>query len=101
MFDYNDPEVINNITAILQPGDLVYDCIGGDQVRATCTEILQKIGGGTLPTVRWFAPTETGNVKVEFGRFTQLPQDFRPEKQRRFLLTIVRMFSQWSPSRTC
>ncbi|KAF3393055.1 Zinc-binding alcohol dehydrogenase domain-containing protein cipB [Talaromyces pinophilus] len=66
VFDYNDPEVINNITAVLQPGDLIYDCIGGDEVRTTCTEILRKIGGGTLPTVRWFAPTETGNVKVEF-----------------------------------
>ena len=81
VFDYNDPEVINNITAVLQPGDLVYDCIGGDEVRTTCTEILRKIGGGTLPTVRWFAPTETGNVKVEFGMFTQVAQNFRAEKK--------------------
>jgi hypothetical protein len=74
VFDYNDPDVIKNITTLLQPGDLVYDCIGSDEVRAACTEILQNIGGGILPTVRWFAPTETGNVNVQFGMPVQLPQ---------------------------
>ncbi|EED24597.1 alcohol dehydrogenase, putative [Talaromyces stipitatus ATCC 10500] len=66
VFEHDDPEVIKKITAILQPGDLVFDCIGSDDVREICTEILQQIGGGTLPTVRWFTPSETGNVKVEF-----------------------------------
>lgn len=89
VFDYNDPEVINKITTVLQPGDLVYDCIGGDKVRATCTEILQKIGGGTLPTVRWFAPTETGNVKVEFGVYTYLCENASNTKSESSMLTIL------------
>lgn len=69
MFDYNDSSVVDKITSILKPGDLVFDCIGGGDVVAKCAEVLSRLGGGALPTVKYELKQGHENVKVEFGKF--------------------------------
>ncbi len=65
-FDHKDPKVVEKILEILKPGDLVLDSIGlGTDV--VCGEILGKIGGGILPTVRWPVGPYPENVKGVLG----------------------------------
>jgi len=41
-------------------------------------EVLSKIGGGTLATVRHPVPNDFPNVEVTFGMFPTLPQQDQP-----------------------
>ncbi|OKL60155.1 hypothetical protein UA08_04906 [Talaromyces atroroseus] len=66
VFDYNDADVVDKVTAFLKEGDLVFDCIGTQDVMGACGGILSKIGGGKLPTVRYPEPSTYDNVTNSF-----------------------------------
>ena len=67
VFDHADPKVADKILSILKPGDLVVDSIGSKETQTACGEILEKIGGGILPTVRHLQIQFPDNVKATFG----------------------------------
>lgn len=67
VFDHNDSNVINNILKVLKPGDVVLDCIGYGDCQDQCAEVLSKLGGGKLPTVRWPTPCKFDNVELEIS----------------------------------
>lgn len=68
VFDYNDPDILENLLSVLNSGDLVVDCISTEDTQTKCGEILGKLGGGTLPVMLPKAGTFPENVKVVFGK---------------------------------
>lgn len=67
VFDYNDSNVVDQILAVLRPGDYVVDCISTDETATTCGEIVEKIGGGKLPVVDHLQKTYPESVEASMG----------------------------------
>ncbi|PYH78043.1 putative quinone oxidoreductase [Aspergillus uvarum CBS 121591] len=66
VFDHRNPNVIDQIASILQPGDYVVDCIGSPDTQAKCGELLGRTGGGTLPVMLWPQAELPQNVRAVF-----------------------------------
>ncbi|KAJ5939218.1 alcohol dehydrogenase [Penicillium verhagenii] len=49
--DYKDPNAVEQVVSLLQPGDYIVDCISTKDTQANCGEILSRIGGGKLLVV--------------------------------------------------
>lgn len=67
VFDYNHTDVVQNILELLKPGDFVFDAMGYDHTQKVTAEIVSRLGGGKLPTVRWPVETRFKNVEIEAG----------------------------------
>lgn len=67
VFDHKDPNVITSILKILKEGDVVYDVIGSPESQDCSAEVLSKIGGGVLATVRFRVPKHFPNVETTCG----------------------------------
>ena len=75
-FDHRDPDVVEKILKVLKKGDLVFDCISfSRETQGVCGEILGKIGGGTLPVLRWPIGPFPENVEATLGMFNQPPEE--------------------------
>ncbi|KAF7885591.1 uncharacterized protein EAF02_004100 [Botrytis sinoallii] len=57
-FDYKSPTVIQDILAILQTGDAVFDCIAQTNTQHACAEIAHKIGASKFAAVLPPVPNE-------------------------------------------
>ena len=68
VFDHHDPKVVENVLKVLRTGDQVFDVMGFSDTQVVCGEILGKIGGGKLPTVRWPIGPFPENVQGILGR---------------------------------
>ncbi|KAJ5691856.1 alcohol dehydrogenase [Penicillium macrosclerotiorum] len=66
VFNYKDPDTVNNLTALLKPQDYVVDCISTKDTQVTCGEILGKVGGGLLPVMTIPEETLPDNVQSSF-----------------------------------
>ncbi|KAJ5084328.1 alcohol dehydrogenase [Penicillium alfredii] len=51
VFDHKEPGVVEKISKVLKPGDVVFDCISSPSTQVACGKILESIGGGKLPVV--------------------------------------------------
>ncbi len=72
VFDHSDPNVTSLLIEALKGSDCagVYDCIGTDETKAACADILGKMGGGVLPVVTWPLPANLPpSVKPVLGTF--------------------------------
>ncbi|KAJ5098392.1 alcohol dehydrogenase [Penicillium argentinense] len=69
VFDHKNPGVVDEILALLEPGDLVVDCISDVHTQAKCGEILSRIGGGRLPIMLLPDGSAPENVEAVFGYF--------------------------------
>jgi hypothetical protein len=67
VFDHNDPNVIDEILKVLNPGDLVLDCIGKEDTQIACGKILGSIGGGKLPILLYPQGPFPDNVQGVLG----------------------------------
>lgn len=72
VIDYKSPNVIEDILKVLKTGDLVIDCISIPATQVICTEIVHKLGGGTLPALRWPETSKYDDVEMIFGMSTPL-----------------------------
>lgn len=80
VFDHSDPNVTSLLIEALKGSDCagVYDCIGTDETKAACADILGKMGGGVLPVVTWPLPANLPpSVKPVLGTFGLL--EFKEE----------------------
>lgn len=67
VFDHKDPNVVEEISKNMQPGDYVVDCIGSKETQVACGEILGKIGGGKLPILLYPQGPFPDNVQGVVG----------------------------------
>jgi hypothetical protein len=67
IFDYNDPNVIDEILKVLRLGDVVLDAIGDVKTQIACGKILGNIGGGKLATNTWPIGPFPDNVQAVLG----------------------------------
>lgn len=68
VFDHKDPDTVDRISNLLRPGDLVIDCISGEDTQVKCGEILSRIGGGKLPVLNSPNGSVFENVERVFGK---------------------------------
>lgn len=70
VFDHSQPGVEKLLVERLGMVDFagLYDCIGTDETKKSCGDILIQLGGGVFPTVNWPLPTDLpDNVKPVLG----------------------------------
>lgn len=72
VYDYNDPECINQLKAELKEGDYVADCISSPEAQAACADILSSIGGGMLPIVYFPIDKWPENVKYDISKSSRM-----------------------------
>lgn len=67
IFDYKSPDVVDQISLLLKPGDLVVDTISSQDTQAKCAGILARLGGGKLPVMLPAEMKLPKNVDAVFG----------------------------------
>lgn len=65
-FDHSSPTVLQDLLAVLQPGDVVFDCIGEALTQKACAEIAHKVGSSKFACVLPPVPNECG-IESVFG----------------------------------
>ena len=68
VFDHGEANVIDQILGILKPGDVVFDVMGTEGPQKAAAEVLSRLGGGKLPTVRMPIATGFDNVDNVLGQ---------------------------------
>ncbi|KAF7877151.1 hypothetical protein EAF04_000836 [Stromatinia cepivora] len=69
VFDHKSPTVIQNILAILQKGDAVFDCIEGASTQKSCAEISHHVDASKFAYLWPPSPNEY-DVELVFGMFS-------------------------------
>lgn len=72
VFDYSNPDVVQEILKILKPGEPVFDCIGDKECQTVCAEIVSKLGGGKFASSLWPVSTGYEDAKGELGMCTSV-----------------------------
>lgn len=76
VFDYKDPNVVDEILKNLKPDDFIFNCIGTKETQSVCAEILGKLGGGKIPTLNPPQVPVPENVVPNFGMWESSLMNF-------------------------
>jgi len=70
VYDHKDPNVVADIVKLFENETFggIVDCISLDSTQLLCADILSKVGGGKLSSLRWPVQGAPGNVTIALGK---------------------------------